>query len=381
MIIRNVTSTDAAHYARIKRVLLLCEVALTTSFFIIFQLSGLSHAIKSFSQSISPIFYIINGLYVVVFILFMTVLFLPLNYYRHFHLEHRFNLSNQTLKGWLWDATKSLALNLVFSILVVEVIYSFLKNFEHTWWLFSTGFYFFFTVILSRVTPTLLLPLFFKLKPLEDPDLTERLKRLASRVGARILGVFQMDMSRKTKKANAMFAGLGKTKRIILGDTLLAHYTPDEIESVLAHELGHYHYKHMWRFIISGIFTSLLSFFLVHKILGALAAPLGLSAISDIAGLPIFALVLFLFFLLLMPFQNGYSRRLERQADRFALKETRNPEAFINTMKKLGEQNLSEIEPHPWVEWLLYDHPSIAKRIKMAIEYKSKIQNAKFQKD
>lgn len=365
------TYSESKSYAKIKRILILADTLLTLSFFLFFSLSGLSNSLSAYIYIYCPNFYANNAIYVVVFILIMTVLFLPIHYYRHFYLEHRFHLSNQSFREWIWDGLKTLALNLIFSILAIEIIYYFLKEFEHTWWLLSTLFFLFFTIFLSRITPTLLIPLFYKLKPVEDFALTGKLQKLAKNAGVKILGIFQMDMSRKTKKANAMFTGLGKSKRIILGDTLISHFKLEEIETVLAHELGHYYYKHIWRFIILSIITSLMGFFLVHKILSDLVYLLGLSGISDIAGLPIFALILFVFFIILMPFQNGYSRRLERQADQFALEQTGDVQAFISAMKKLGEQNLSEMEPHPFIEWLLYDHPSIAKRIKMATEYKS----------
>lgn len=358
-------------YGRIRRKFLLVELLVTVSALLIIQLSGASVKFSNIIYACFPNFYIKNIVFVVALSIFLAILFFPLNYFVHFYLEHRFHLSTQNFRNWFWDGTKAFFLNLIFSIILVEVVYSLLREFPNSWWIFSTLFYFFFTVILSRITPTLILPLFYKLKPLEHSSLVERLKNLAYNAGVKVVGVFQMDMSRKTKKANAMFTGLGKSKRIILGDTLIDHFEPDEVEVVLAHELGHYYYKHIWHFIISGLATGLAGFYLVHKILKMLVDPLGLQEIHNIAGLPIFMLIIFLFLLFLMPFQNGYSRRLERQADRFALEKTKNPKAFIEAMKKLADQNLAEIFPHPWVEFILYSHPSIGKRIKFAENFKT----------
>jgi STE24 endopeptidase len=363
-------SSKANSYARIRRIFLLANIFATVSTLVIIQLSGISSKLETIIYMYSPNFFIKNMLYVVVLSIFLALVFFPLNYFSHFHLEHRFQLSNQNFMSWLWDGIKEFFLNLVFSIILVEVIYFFLKEFPRTWWILSTGFYFFLTVVLSRITPTLILPLFYKLKPLEDSTLVEKLKALANNVGAKIVGVFQMDMSRKTKKANAMFTGLGKSKRIIIGDTLLTHFTTEEIEVVLAHELGHYYYRHIWRFIVSSLVTSLAGFYLAYRVLTALVHPLGIQEIHNIAGLPFFVLILFLFLLFLMPFQNGYSRRLEKQADRFALEKTKNPRAFIHAMKKLADQNLAEVSPHPFVEFILYSHPSIEKRIRFAETYK-----------
>ena len=363
-------ASKASCYARIRRRFLLVNILVTILTLVIIQLSGTSSKLETIILIHYPNFYIKNMLYVGVLSVLLALIFFPLNYFAHFHLEHRFQLSNQSLMSWLWDGVKAFFLNLIFSIVLVEVIYLFLKEFPRTWWILSTAFYFFLTVVLSRITPTLILPLFYKLKPLEDSILVEKLKALARNAGAKIVGVFQMDMSRKTKKANAMFTGLGKSKRIILGDTLLSHFTTEEIEVVLAHELGHYYYRHIWRFIISGLGTSLVGFYLAYRVLTALVDPLGIQEIHNIAGLPFFILILFLFLLFLMPFQNGYSRRLEKQADRFALEKTKNPRAFIDAMKKLADQNLAEVSPHPFVEFILYSHPSIEKRIRFAETYK-----------
>lgn len=303
-----------------------------------------------------------------VFIILMTMIAFPLGY-AAFRVEHYFKLSKQSFLQWLWDGVKGFFLNLIFSLISVEVIYILLRAFPHGWWLFASFFYFLFTVILGRITPTLILPLFYKVEPLKDSSLVEKLKALAHRAGVKVLGVFQMDMSRKTKKANAMCTGLGSSKRIILGDTLITHFSPDEIEVVLAHELGHDYHRHLWRLMTLGLFASLSGFFCASQFLGRLILTLHLNGIADVAGLPILLLILFLFSLLLMPFQNGYSRKLEKQADQFALDQTRNVDAFTRAMKKLAEQNLSEMNPPRWVEIFLYDHPSIHRRIQFAQGY------------
>ncbi|MBI1871606.1 MAG: M48 family metallopeptidase [Chlamydiae bacterium] len=364
-------------YVKIKRIVIVIDFLVTFIYLLFIQISGLSLSIYSQIKLFNPNFYIQNMLFVVVFIIISTFVFLPSHYYSQFYLEHRFQLSKQTLRSWFWDGTKSFFLNLIFSIVCLETVYFLLKQFSKTWWILGTLFYFLFTLVLSRLAPTFILPLFYKLKPLEDTALVERLKALSEKAGAKIIGVFQMNMSRKTKKANAMFTGIGKSKRIILGDTLLSNFKPDEIETVLAHELGHYYHKHIWRLIFLNFGTTLLGFFLISRILSIVLSTFGIFEIANIAGLPTFLLILFLFFLFVMPLQNGYSRKLERQADQFSLERTQMPDAFVRAMQKLAEQNLSEINPHPWIEFLLYDHPSIRKRIEFAINLKSKNQNAK----
>lgn len=363
------SASKSSDYALIKRRIFFFNTAITGIFLVIFQISGLSKHIYNIILTYYPNFYIKNILFVFVFLVITSILSIPLSYYSQFHLEHRFGLSTQNLKNWVWDNFKGFLLNLIFSIIAIEAVYTLLKFFPQTWWLWTTFFYFLFSIFLSRITPTYILPLFYKVKKVTDESLIQKLKALAEKARVKVLGVYQMNMSRKTKKANAMFTGIGRSKRIILGDTLLNQYAPDEIETILAHELGHCYYRHLWRLMSAGLVMSLTGFYCVHKILAALLNVLGISQMCDISGLPAFLLILFIFFLLLLPLQNGYSRKLEKQADVFALEETKNPKAFMNAMKKLAEQNLSEMNPPRWVEFFLYDHPCIQKRIQLAEKY------------
>ncbi len=365
-------TSESSDYAHKKRSIFFVDIFFSFIFLLIFQFSGLSCTIYNKICTYHPNFYIINSVYVVVFLLLFHIIFLPLSYYSQFHLEHRFNLSSQTFQSWLWDEIKSLLLNLLFSVIIVDVVYVFLKHFPNTWWLWATLFYFSFSIFLGKITPTYILPLFYKIKPVEQFELLESLKSLAQKAHVQLLGIYQMDMSRKTKKANAMFTGLGSSKRIILGDTLLNQFSTDEIKVILAHELGHYRYRHLWQLMIGGLAMSLVGFFLIHKTLLAILSFSSISELHHIAGLPSFLLILFVFLLFLTPLQNGYSRKLEKQADVFALEETQNPQSFISAMKKLAEQNLSEMNPPRWVEFFLYDHPSISKRIRLAEQYLNK---------
>ncbi len=191
---------------------------------------------------------------------------------------------------------------------------------------------------------------------------------------AKILGVFEMDLSRKSKKANAMFTGIGNTKRIILTDTLVRDYTPEEIESVLAHELGHFYHNHIWKLVGVSTAATFVGLYMTNILLGVLLRAGGFSQMTDVAALPIFALVLSVFGLLVMPASNTYSRVFEKQADTFALETTQNPQAFISSMRKLANQNLSNPDPNPVIEFMLYSHPAISKRIKLAESFQAKIK-------
>jgi STE24 endopeptidase len=192
---------------------------------------------------------------------------------------------------------------------------------------------------------------------------------MARRVGVRVVGVYRLLLSDKTRRVNAAFAGLGSTRRILLGDTLLDGFTHDEIEVVMAHEMGHYRHRDLWRLlIVNGVFV-FGSFLLADGLLRrwVLAFPgLGLRGINDIAALPALLLTIGAVFVLLMPVSHAYARRRERAADDFALEITDNPDAFVSAMRRLGDHNLADPDPHPLVEFFLHSHPSIGRRIRRA---------------
>jgi STE24 endopeptidase len=183
-----------------------------------------------------------------------------------------------------------------------------------------------------------------------------------------------MNMSKQTKEANAMFTGLGNTKRIILGDNLVNEYTPDEIEVVIAHEMGHNLLHHVWKIIALSSVMAAIGFLLIHltgnRIINRFRSRLKIENMADVAGLPLFLLIFSIYGIITLPVMPAYSRHIERQADQFALNLTHNKEAFISAMEKLGYDNLSNPNPSPIIEFLLYDHPPISKRIKYAEEYK-----------
>ena len=296
------------------------------------------------------------------------VLNLPLGYYSGYVLPHRFGLATQNLAGWVTDQVKSLLIGVALGGVMLEVIYAVLRAAPDTWWLWAGGILLLFNVVLANLAPVLIMPIFNKFIPLgqEHAELAERLMRLAERANTRVQGVFRFDMSRRTKAANAALTGLGNTRRIILGDTLLAEFTPDEIETVLAHELGH----HVNRDIPTGMAVSsvltLGGLYLASLGLEWGAAALGFAGPADIAALPVLALVTGAYGLLTMPLGNAYSRWCERRADEYSLRVTGNGAAYASALTRLANQNLSEADPEAWVELLLYSHPAMGKRIAMA---------------
>ena len=298
--------------------------------------------------------------------LILAIVELPFAYYHGFLLEHRYGLSTQSGRHWLSDQAKGIGLGLVLAIFGTAVVYGALRTWPADWWWISAGLFAAATIGLAQLAPVVLLPMFYKFKPLDRPSLVERLVKLADGARTSVNGVFEWVLSSHTRKANAALAGLGRTRRILLSDTLLADYSEDEIEVILAHELAHHVHRDLWRGIAVQAVALVAGFFVASVLLAALAEPLGLRGISDPAGLPALLLIGGVWTFLLLPVLNGISRAQERAADRYALKTTRNVDAFVTAMKRLSQQNLAEEYPSKLVRWLFYSHPPIRERIDAA---------------
>ena len=361
---------QAKAYARIQRQLLVVDVALGGVYAIAWLLLGGAAALKAALVRLIPggnEWLLVAG-FGAVFGGVYYLLDLPLAYYSGFILPHRFGLATQKLAGWMGDQVKSLLLGAGVGGAILEIIYALLRAAPDTWWLGVGGILLLFNVVLTNLTPVLVLPIFWKFVPLseEHAELAGRLVRLAERANTRVRGVFRFDMSRRTKAANAALVGLGNTRRIILGDTLLAEFTPDEIETVLAHELGHHVNRDIPLGILVGSVVTLGGLYLAALGLRWGAAAFGFAGPADVAALPVLALVMGAYGLVTMPLGNAYSRWRERRADEYALRATGNGAAYTSALTRLANQNLSDADPEPWVEFLLYSHPALGKRIAMA---------------
>src|ERR1019366_8444827 len=199
-----------------------------------------------------------------------------------YHLEHKFGLSNESLGAWAFDEVKSLGLNLLLSVALLDVLYFVLRRAGDWWWIGAGLCFLIFGVAMSALFPVLILPLFYKLEPLENESLREKLTALAQRVGAKVLGVYRMGMSEKTKKANAAFAGIGSTKRLILGDTLLDKFAADEIEVVMAHEMAHYQHGDLWKMIGWSSLTTFVGFWICDRAFAVCLQRLGFATPADV---------------------------------------------------------------------------------------------------
>jgi STE24 endopeptidase len=354
---------SAKKYNNIKLAIGIGEGIVSFILLLLFVYLGYSLELENFLSNYfsNPYLLFISFLFVIGII--GSVISFPLSYYSGFYLEHKYNLSNQTFWKWIWENFKGLLVSLVIGIPILLTFYYILNTFYSLWWLPFAIIMFFISVVLSQIFPILIFPIFYKVTPIEDETLKEKIKSLGEKAGINVENVYKFNMSKNTKKANAAFTGLGKTKRIILGDTLLDKYSIEEIESVIAHELGHYKKKHIVKNIFIGTASSFLTLFIIALLYQNSLSWFGFDSVTQVAALPLLALWSMLIGIIQTPLGNILSRKFEYEADEYAIIETKNPLAFKNTLEKLADQNLGDKEPHPFVEWFFYSHPSIKNRL------------------
>ena len=360
----------AKQYSTIKHRIALINIFLSPILLYIFLITGIPVYFKNISQLIPGSDYVNLIIFYIVIGALYYVINLPLEFYSGFILEHRFSLSNQTLKDWALRETKKNIIAFIISGPLVLALYYFLKTWPLNWWLWTAFLWFSVSIILAKFAPVIIVPLFYKYSPVKDAVLEDRLNQLVLKVGFKAGGVYELAVSRDTKKANAALLGLGRQKRIVLCDTLISNFSHDEIESVMAHELGHHKLSHMWKLIISGGIFTYLVFFFTNIVFLKLRGFFGYSMIQGYESL---VLIYFIMSVLGIPagiLSNAFSRQLEKDADMFALKTTGNSQAFISAMKRLGEQNLADANPGMLYEIMLYSHPPIARRIALAESFK-----------
>lgn len=348
-------------YAAARNTLALAEPLLTLFFLAGVQISGLSYEIDAAAYSYFSSSYAAVAAYGAAFGILYYIFMFIFAFYGSYVVERRFGLSSQSLADWLKDEAKKAILAFALFLVFIEFLYYIIEIAPHWWWFLAAAGCFLFTVLFTKLAPVLILPLFFKFERIDDEDLKGRIVNLAARCGVKILDLFRLELSAKTKKANAALVGIGKTRRVLLGDTLLEQYTKDEVEVVLAHELAHHKLGHLWKLISSAGLAVFAAFYAIKRVLNPGA--------GDLALFPSMLAVFIFTEIMLAPLGNALSRRLERAADLLALGLTNNAGAFISCMDKLARQNLSDPSPSGFIEIMLYDHPPISKRIEMAKKF------------
>src|SRR5579863_84919 len=361
-----VDSPEARRYNRVRRWLGISDSIIGVVFLVVLLATGWSGWLRDLSYRLGMKNYSLSVfMYLFLLLGLSKILGLCPEYYG-FRLERKFKLSNQRFRSWAWDEIKGFLLGLVLGGILVELLYFTIRQWPQNWWLLAWALFMVVFVLLAQLAPVVLFPIFYKFEPLDDEDLRRRLVVLGERAGTRVRGVYRWKLSEKSKKANAALTGLGSTRRIILADTLLDNYSPEEIEAVLAHELGHQVHRHILKGIFVHALITLFGFWAANWILHYAVDQHIFEQISDFANLPLLVLVSTVLSLLLMPALNAYSRFNERQADRYAFESVASVVPFISSMNKLAEQNLAERTPSKWVEWVFHSHPAIARRVAAA---------------
>jgi STE24 endopeptidase len=359
-------SPEARRYNRIHRWLGIVDFVIGSAFLVILLVTGWTGWLRDlalrrgFQNYTLAVF-----LYLFFLLLISKALGFGLDYYG-FQLERKFQLSTQRVRSWLWDEAKGFLVGLVLAGIVVELLYFMIRQSPQHWWFITWIVFMALVILMAQLAPVVLFPIFYKFEPLDNEDLRRRLVLLTEHAGTRVRGVYRWKLSEKSKKANAALTGLGSTRRIILADTLLDNYAPEEIEAVLAHEIGHHVHRHILKSIVVQAATTLLGFWAANWVLHYAVDHRMFEELSDFANLPLLAITATALSLLLMPALNAYSRFNERQADRYAFESIASVEPFISSMNKLALQNLAERTPSKWVEVLFHSHPAISKRVEAA---------------
>jgi len=366
---------QAKQYARIRRRLWLVDTVFSALYALAWLFLGWASALRNWLTDNWSLFtnpWLLVPTFVFVFGGIYSLINLPLGYYSGFVLPHRFGQSNQTFKDWVIDQLKGMAVGAPISLILLELLYLALRVTGDLWWLWASGGMLVFSVLLSNLAPILIMPLFNKYIPLGDEhkELAERLLALAKRANTKVRGVFKFDMSKRTKSANAALTGIGNTRRIVLGDTLINEFSTDEIETVLAHELGHHVHSDIPLFITFGAVSTTLSLFLASLALNWSIGYFGFTSPADVAAFPALGIIFGAYGLVTMPVSNAVSRWREKKADDYALQATGKNEAFASAFTRLANQNLGEIDPERWVVFMFYSHPPLGERIEKARNWK-----------
>jgi len=362
---------QAKRYEKEKRLLGLASSVLLLIILLAFYFSGLSAWLANLHLGNSIIVTFL--VYVLLFQTFSLILTLPLNFYNSYIHEHKWNFSNHTVKSWIWEQSKSFLVGLIIMTVLLGLLFWIMALYPQNWWWMAGLAMALVSVIFATLFPVVILPIFNKYTPIQNKELTDSLERILSKADLRSSGFFKEDMSRQTKKENAFLAGLGKTRRVVLADNLIESMSIPEIESIIAHEVGHYKSKHIWKSVIIGTLQQLVVFYLLNWAM--------LSIFPQFLSSTVWNLTLFPVFIILMgtvstfffgPLSNALSRSFERQADKTALEMIKEKKVFMSALAGLADRNLINAYPEWWAKLLHYSHPPIGERLIMAESFPEK---------
>ncbi len=354
---------QARRYARSKLAVAILKLTLGFAFLLVFLLTGASDRLYELVRGVTDSYYLQLSYYVLALLAVYSLVFLGLDYYSDVVLERRYELSSQTTAGWLVRSAKQWLLSAAVAVAGFNLLYHLIRTMPRQWWFLASVGGLILLILVSKITPAVIVPLFYKLNPLPDRALADRLRALAERCGVHVTRVLEIKLSRETRKANAAVVGLGRERRILIGDTLLDLCSHDEIEAVFAHELGHVALRHSWKLLGSAAASSVIIFYLLYLFFERSTTRLGFESATDIAAVPVLMLWVMVLGLLFQPLQAALSRHFERQADLFVFGRIERPESLASALAKLAGRNLADPNPSRLVELFFYNHPPIAKRI------------------
>ncbi len=333
---------------------------------IVFIFGGLLNIYNTWIASLNLSF-IISGWFFFMFLFYAgEILSVPFNLYNIFKIENKYGFNTMTFRPWISDFIKSLLISTVIMSLIIFVGLWLIRLDPNYWWLWVWGFLFIFSIFIVYISPYVIEPLFNKFTPIEDESLKEKILKLVEKAGIHAGRVFQMDASKRSRHTNAYFTGIGKTKRIVLYDTLLESMSHDETLSVLAHEIGHWKKKHLLKALVAFGMFSLIVLYLTHRLIQGdfILTLFNISTNTIFAKFIILSFLVSILLLPLKPFVNFFLRRHERQADRTSYELTKDVESMVSAFIKLLKENLSNLYPHPLYVTLYYSHPPILERIR-----------------
>lgn len=350
-------------YQRIRLATALLSLALSLSIPLVLVASGLARTLSATASGFTanPVAAVVT--FAALCGLLYGAVSIPFSFLTGWVVERSFGMGRQSLPGWLLDRAKGLLIGVVPALALVVVFAWSLETVGVWWWVPVAATVTLFSLVLNRVGPVLLMRLFYRLTPLPEGELRDRLSRLCERTGFRMEGIFAFNLSKTTAKANAALAGIGGSRRVLLADTLLSAFSSEEIETIVAHELGHHVHRHVLVGMVLGAVGAAGALCAAALLHAATLGWAGAASVTDLSALPLVPFWLTVVSAVGGPAGNALSRRRERQADVFAVRLTGNGRAFASALAKLGQLNLAETEPHRIVEFLFYSHPSLGRRI------------------
>lgn len=336
----------------------------------IFLETGLSLRLEEFAARLTPNLWMITALYVTAGYGLLLLFTLPFQLLR-FRQDRGYGLSKQGWVSWGFDRLKSFALGLMFALIAIEALYWCLRNFGERWWLVAWILALVSSVAMGYLAPVVLLPVFYRVRPLDEEELTRRLRNLAEKARIRVVGVYEFEASAKTEAGMAALAGIGRTRRILLSDHIRKGFSEREVTSILAHELAHHARGDSARGLLQYSVLAFAGLLLADLFVRWSMPSFGLQRIDGVANLPLFLLFFLGFSTATSPLMNTLSRRREAGADRLAVSLCEDPRALASALAKLHDTNLSNASPSPWIEALFYTHPSGTRRVKMLLSFPS----------